>query len=257
MNLEEFKANEVGKNIQTVLFNIEGEVLASDENLTELKQADFNVFDDTMFCGMEETFDSLAIDEQITFNCVNLKINDINSQFDLMVKRIPDADAQKRFGWVIFDYAKQYEKLLELQQERNMAEISYSKSQREANKLKDEKKAIETLYRNMKDEGNSQYILVKSDNLLVNLNLTEILYFAGYGDYVKVFTPNKMYITYNTLRAIENALPENQFFRIHRSFIVRLDKIKNIEQLSVEVSDKILPLGKNHKALLIEKIGQL
>ena len=59
------------------------------------------------------------------------------------------------------------------------------------------------------------------------------------------------------MKKVEASLPENQFFRIHRSYIVRLDKIKNIEQLSVEVNDKALPIGKSYKALLIEKMGQL
>ncbi len=257
MNLTQFRTEETGNNVQTVIFNTKGEVLESDDVLTTITDSKFNVFADTMFSGMEETFGQIPVGEALEFDCIETDINGRSSHYDFLIKRIPDEDSEPRFGLVIYDFGKQYQKVFELQQERNLAEMMYVETQKMAIKFKEEKDAIDQLFRKLQEDTSSEYILVKSDTLLVNLNLNEILYFEGYGDYVKVYTSNKMYITYNTLKAVETSLPENQFFRIHRSFIIRLDKIKNIEQLSVEIGGKVLPIGKSHKAALIEKIGQL
>lgn len=257
MNLTEFKSQEIGKNVQCLIFDSRGRILESDDVLLSFSNTDFNVFSDTVFCGMEAAFEQLAVGEEITFDCIETQIHTRKSQFDFLVKRIPDELGEMRFGWVIYDYGAQYQKIFELQQERNLAEIQYNKLEREASKLREEKYAIEKLYGELKSGESSQYILVKSDSLLVNLDLTEILYFEAYGDYIKVHTPQKIYVTYKTMKSVEASLPTNQFFRIHRSYMVRLDKIQNIEQLSVEVGEKLLPIGKQYKSLLIDKMGQL
>jgi len=257
MTLEEFKTIEIGRNAQSIIFDELGRVIESDDILIELSGSEFNVFDDTMFSGMQDAFKMLSIGEDLKFDCIETEIMDRKSYYDFLVKRIPDQGQEKRWGWIVFDYSDQYKKVLELQQERNLAEMQYNKIERESTKLKEEKDAIQLLYKELLKDSNVQYTLVKSDNLLINLDLKDILFFEAYGDYIKVHTKNKMYVTYNTMKSIEVSLPKNQFFRIHRSYIVRLDKVKNIEQLSADIGDKVLPIGKNHKASLIQKIGQL
>jgi len=257
MNLTEFKSQEIAKNVQFLIFDKDGKVLESDEVLLKTKGSNFNVFHDTMFSGMEGAFAKLAMGAELKFDCIETDLMGRSSHYDFLIKRIPDEDDDIRFGWIIYDHGEQYQKIFELQQERNLAEIQYNRVEREATKLREEKDAIDKLYGELKEGGSSQYILVKSDSLLINLDLTEILYFEAYGDYIKVHTPNKMYVTYNTMKAVEVSLPRNQFFRIHRSYIVRLDKIKNIEQLSVEMGEKVLPIGKSYKTALVEKMGQL
>ncbi|MEO1253549.1 MAG: LytTR family transcriptional regulator DNA-binding domain-containing protein [Bacteroidota bacterium] len=253
MDLKETKFKEANKHIQIVLFDKKGEVLDSDDSLVKLSGTGFNLFSDTMFCGMEETFDMLELNESMDFDCINTDVNGKTSHYDFTITKLEG----NQFSWIIYDCGKQYEKIFELQQERNLAEIQASKVAREASKLKEEKDAIERLYNELLENDTSEYVLVKSDNLLINLDLKDILYFEAYGDYIKVHTLDKMYVTYNTMKNVEGSLPENQFFRIHRSYIVRLDKIKNIEQLSVEINDKTLPIGKSYKSQLIEKMGQL
>lgn len=256
MTLAQLRSQEIGNNIQVIIFTLDGTVLESDDILVKLA-ADFNVFNDTMFSGMEDVFEALSATDSLEFDCIETDINGKNSHYDFTIKRIPNRNSVSAFGMIIFDYGKQYQKVFELQQERNLAEMQYAKVEREANKLKEEKEAVDRLFEELQNDSSSQYILMKTDNLLVNLNLNEILYLEGYGDYVKVHTSSKMYITYNTLKVIESNLPKKQFFRIHRSYIVRLDKIKNIEQLSAVIGTKVLPVGKAHKAELIRRIGQL
>ncbi|MEO9483583.1 MAG: LytTR family transcriptional regulator DNA-binding domain-containing protein [Ekhidna sp.] len=256
MDLAEIRNREARKSIQVILFDETGAVLESDDTLIKIDTSNFNVYRDTMFCGMETMLADLPYQESISFDCVNTDIAGKTSHYDFLVTKVDEET--NRFSWVIHDYGKQYNKIFELQQERNLAEIKAHKAERATLKLKEEKEAIDRLFQELQgNSSSSQYILVKSDNLLVNIDLNEILYFEAYGDYIKVHTPSKMYVTYNTMKSVEVSLPEKQFFRIHRSYIIRLDKIKNIEQLSVEISDKTLPIGKSYKAELVEKIGQL
>ncbi len=253
MDLKELKYREANKNTQVVLFNKNGDILESDDTLAKVSGTDFNVFSDTIFCGMEDSLEDLGINESLDLDCINTDFSGKTSHYDFSLVKLKE----DQIGLVVHDYGKQYEKIFELQQERNLAEIQANKAEREASKLKEEKDAIERLYNELLSNDSSEYILLKSDNLLVNLDLKDILYFEAYGDYIKVHTPDKMYVTYNTMKKVESSLPENQFFRIHRSYIVRLDKIKNIEQLSVEINNKALPIGKSYKSLLVEKMGQL
>lgn len=100
--------------------------------------------------------------------------------------------------------------------------------------------------------GNSIY--VKEDSLLVSLDVTDIMYFEAYGDYVKIGAINKVYVIHSTLTKIEKRLPE-QFLRVHRSFIIQLDKIKNIDQSNLQVGEKIIPISQSMRPKLMKKIS--
>ena len=64
-------------------------------------------------------------------------------------------------------------------------------------------------------------------------------------------------MVYATLKSIEEALPHHEFVRIHRSYIVRIDKIDNIDNTNLQITDKILPIGNSHKKNLMEHINVL
>ena len=257
MNLTELKYKPLDKHSQIVIFNKSGDILDSDNKLVNVTSSKHNIFDDSLFSGMEDTISKISDGEELTYDCIETDLFGRTSHYDFILKKLSEEGEQERYGWIIYDFGTQYNKIFELQQERNIAEIQAKKAEREVGKLKEEKQTIEKLYQDLLADTSQEYILVKSDNLLVNLDFKEINYFEAYGDYIKVYTTNKMYITYNTMKNVEGSLPENQFFRIHRSYIVRLDKINNIEQLSVEIDGKALPIGKSYKAMLIQKMGQL
>jgi len=89
------------------------------------------------------------------------------------------------------------------------------------------------------------------------VDMRTIHFLEAYGDYVKVHTTDRLYLVYSTFSKIEAALPTKDFSRIHRSYIVRVDKIDNIEQLSLSIAGQVLPMGKSFKAELLRKMGQL
>ncbi|MCB0523104.1 MAG: LytTR family DNA-binding domain-containing protein [Saprospiraceae bacterium] len=104
------------------------------------------------------------------------------------------------------------------------------------------------------------FFFVKADKKLVKVNFDDILYIEGLKDYVIIRLHAGRVITLQTMKSLEERLPSSKFKRIHRSYIVGLDKIMAIEGNMVEVVEKdrpkLLPIGKNYREdllVLIEK----
>ncbi len=96
-------------------------------------------------------------------------------------------------------------------------------------------------------ENESDFIFVKSDKKIVKIGLDEILYIEGLKDYVMIFTPAGRIITLQTMKNLEEKLPADKFIRVHRSFIISLDRVKSISNNSVDVSGKQIPIGKLYR----------
>ncbi|MCB9307802.1 MAG: response regulator transcription factor [Lewinellaceae bacterium] len=105
-----------------------------------------------------------------------------------------------------------------------------------------------------------EFFFVKADKKLVKVNFDDIIYIEGLKDYVIIRLLHGRVITLQTMKSLEDRLPQGQFKRIHRSYIVAMDKITAIEGNMVEVQEKdkpkLLPIGKNYRddlLVLIEK----
>ena len=93
----------------------------------------------------------------------------------------------------------------------------------------------------------SPFIYVRVDRKMIKILLDDILYIESDKDYVKVITPKSVIITRQTISSVEAMLSADKFFRIHRSFIVSLDKIKSFTMEVVEIGDKELPIGRLYR----------
>ncbi len=100
-------------------------------------------------------------------------------------------------------------------------------------------------------------IFIKEGTLLLNIFLNEIQWLEAYGDFVKIHTTKKMYTVLSTLKSMEDKLPASEFVRIHRSFIVRIDKIENIDQTNLQVANKIIPISNSYRKPLMQRIKTL
>lgn len=102
------------------------------------------------------------------------------------------------------------------------------------------------------------FFFVKADKKLVKVNFEDIIYIEGLKDYVIIRLINSRVITLQTMKSLEDKLPASRFRRIHRSYIVAMDKITAIEGNMVEVMEKdkqkLLPIGKNYRDELLELI---
>ena len=79
----------------------------------------------------------------------------------------------------------------------------------------------------------NEFIFVKSNSRLVKLNTVDIYFVEALKDYVVINTLGSRFTIHSTMKDIERKLPDPQFLRVHRSFIVRLDKIATIEQPNI------------------------
>jgi DNA-binding LytR/AlgR family response regulator len=102
--------------------------------------------------------------------------------------------------------------------------------------------------------GGEDNIFIKTDGKLLKLNYDEILYLESMGDYVKFVVTGKKYLTLNTLSAIEEKLDKTRFIRVHRSYIVNLSKIKDIQGATLLVEGNVIPISKSHKDEVLQKI---
>jgi DNA-binding LytR/AlgR family response regulator len=98
-----------------------------------------------------------------------------------------------------------------------------------------------------KIQREDDYIFIKSDQRLLKVNYNDILFVEALADYVKIHTDDKRYITLQTMKNMEEKLPEKFFKRVHRSYIVSLEKIKTIVGSNVEINGQQIPIGKNYK----------
>ena len=93
----------------------------------------------------------------------------------------------------------------------------------------------------------ASFIYLRADRKMIRVLLNDILYIESDKDYVKVFTEKGFILTRQTIASVEAMLSDSQFIRIHRSFIVSLNKIKSFTAETVEIANKELPVGKLYR----------
>ena len=101
-------------------------------------------------------------------------------------------------------------------------------------------------------------IFIKADSRLVQINTEDILYIEALGNYMRIFTSgDQKYTILSTMKDIISKLSSDDFVRVHRSFIVRLDKIKTIEDNYIVINSKQINIGKAYKDDLTQKLNLL
>ena len=120
-------------------------------------------------------------------------------------------------------------------------------------------KAKETLDSNkqeVKIEA-KEFVFVKDNGILKKLNLDDILYLEAMGDYVKVHTAQKFHVLHSTLKSIEEKLPLNKFLRIHRSYIVSIQKIDFIQDGMISIGKSTIPVAETYRSVLNKRLNLL
>jgi DNA-binding LytR/AlgR family response regulator len=88
-----------------------------------------------------------------------------------------------------------------------------------------------------------QFIFVKADYKLVKINVDDIIFVEGLKDYIKIYTKQKLILTLMSMTAIEEKLPSDDFFRVHRSYIISLSKIDSVSRHRVIIGEKFIPIS--------------
>lgn len=103
----------------------------------------------------------------------------------------------------------------------------------------------------------NQEIFIKVDSRLVKLSINDILWVEAKGDYVLFKTDSKGHIVHSTLKNILKKLPTDKFAKVHRSYIVNLGKIIDIEDSTLVIKDKVIPISRANKENLMGKLNMI
>jgi len=103
----------------------------------------------------------------------------------------------------------------------------------------------------------AEFTFVKVDNKLVRVDFAEVLYVEALGDYVHLVTSRSKLIVYSTMRAIEEKFPAQRFVRVHRSFIINIDFVQALEDNSLLINDKYIPIGQTYMRGLLQRLNKL
>ncbi|NQZ76677.1 MAG: response regulator [Ekhidna sp.] len=129
--------------------------------------------------------------------------------------------------------------------------------------MKDINPAIEVALKNFdnakkinSDQGEflANHLYIKANSKLIRLNDDDILYIEAKGDYVVFKTPEKGYVVHSTIKNVTEKMNPQRFLKVHRSYVVNLDKIKDIEDSSIQIEDKIIPVSRQNKPDLMKRI---
>ncbi len=130
--------------------------------------------------------------------------------------------------------------------------------------LKAATKALQLVYPNtghkpetaVENKTGDEVLFVKTDHKIVKVFLGDILYIEGLKEYIALHTAQGKIITLQTMKKMEALLPDRQFIRVHKSFIVAIDKIDSIERNRVFIKKAVIPIGETYKEVFIKMLDQ-
>jgi DNA-binding LytR/AlgR family response regulator len=101
------------------------------------------------------------------------------------------------------------------------------------------------------------FVFVKDNGVLKRISIDDILYLEAMGDYVKVHTAQKFHVVHATLKSIEEKLPVTKFVRVHRSYIVAINKIDYIQEGTISIGKTSIPVADTHRTNLNRRLNLL
>ncbi len=98
------------------------------------------------------------------------------------------------------------------------------------------------------------YFFIKSDGQFIKIKFDDVLYFESEKDYLFIYTTQKRYLTLLSLKQLEKELPPDKFVRVHRSFIVSLDKVELMEGNQLVIKDKKIPVSRSQQEAIFNRL---
>ncbi|MEO6405220.1 MAG: LytTR family DNA-binding domain-containing protein [Ferruginibacter sp.] len=108
---------------------------------------------------------------------------------------------------------------------------------------------------NRNSDAQPDFIFIKTENRLEKIMLNEIVYIEGMRDYLKIHTVNKKLMTLQNFSELEKLIPSNIVFRVHKSFMVALNKIESIERSRIKIADQLIPISETYKERFFQLIN--
>lgn len=127
--------------------------------------------------------------------------------------------------------------------------LTYSRFFQAVSKAKDilEKQAVHPI-------GNDT-VFVKKGTSIVKLKKSDIVYVEALVDYVILYTDKEKFVIHSSMTAIEDKLSSKEYMRVHRSYIIRIDKIDSIEDYAISYKEKLIPIGKTYREKVLKHLN--
>lgn len=98
-------------------------------------------------------------------------------------------------------------------------------------------------------------IFVKTESRLQKIVVSDILYVEGQGDYLRIITRTMKIMTLQNFKKLEAVLPASNFVRVHKSYLIALDKIENISKNRIKIGDKLIPVSDSYRSTLFDMLS--
>lgn len=105
--------------------------------------------------------------------------------------------------------------------------------------------------------GEQEFVFIKDNGVLKRISVDDILFLEAMGDYVKVHTAQKFHVLHATLKSIEEKMPAFKFIRVHRSYIVSLNKIDFIQEGVISIGKASIPVADTYRSMLNKRLNLL
>jgi DNA-binding LytR/AlgR family response regulator len=132
--------------------------------------------------------------------------------------------------------------------------ISFERLLQSVNKYLNESTPIVAPKPSVIIQEKSESIFVRSERKMVKINFSEILFIESLADYIKIHLEDKNVVTRETISSLEAKLPQSDFLRIHRSFIVAINSIESFTTELVEVGKKQIPISRSYKDIVLKRL---
>jgi DNA-binding LytR/AlgR family response regulator len=118
-------------------------------------------------------------------------------------------------------------------------------------------KALEMQQKRQAIQAKADEIYVREDGRYIRIPCDDILFFENVGDYIRIKTVKGQHIIHGTLKSIEEKLNDTRFLKVHRTYIINLSKIKDIEENSIVIDKTLIPISRAHKGDLMGRLKVL
>ncbi len=115
-------------------------------------------------------------------------------------------------------------------------------------------KALTQLQKRQVFQAEANEIYVREDGRYIRVPCDDILFFENVGDYIRIKTIKSQYIIHGTLKSIDEKLNDARFLKVHRTYIVNLSKIKDIEENSLVIDKSVIPISRANKGELLGRL---
>lgn len=124
--------------------------------------------------------------------------------------------------------------------------------------LKAVKKTLELhQLRNDSSEDLGEAIIIKSNLKKLKIYTSKIKWVEAFGDYIKIITDDENHLVLSTMKSFESELPQGKFVRVHKSYIVNVERVEKFNSKFAEIGNTKIPISRNKKDLISEAISQL